>query len=85
MKYPEDLKIKLCNDKPSRISDGSIAYMLTPVGSSLSTLAAMWDMSYEQIIEKIAYEAAVNEERFIVDGKYVKPHRRMVPSETDYA
>ena len=84
MKRPDDLKIKLCNDEPSRVHGEGLIYMLSPTGSALSTLRAMWDMSYEQVIAKIANEAVLEEERFILDGRYVKPHRRIVPCEADY-
>lgn len=84
MRYPEDLTIKLCNDEPSPLYGGGSAYMMTRTGSYLSTLTQMWDMTYEQVIEKVALEACMEEERFIVDGEYVKPHRRVVFTEADY-
>jgi hypothetical protein len=84
MQRPDDVKIKLCADHPTRASDGTLGYTMTPIGFSLYQLSEWWDMSYEQVIAKIASAAHMEEERFIVDGWYVKPHRRIVPCEADY-
>lgn len=79
MKRPEDLKIKLYRDKPHYDPDSGVGYIMTTVGYSLYLLSEMWDMSQEEVVDKIANAAAAEEERFVVDGEYVKPHRRMVP------
>lgn len=79
MKRPDDLVIKLYCEQPTPIYGSDPAYMMTTTGAYLHTLAEMWDMTYEQVIEKVALEAVWKEERFIVDGEYVKPHRRVPP------
>jgi hypothetical protein len=84
MKRPNDLTIKLSSDQPRYVSDGSVCYTMTPVGHALYILGDMWEMSLEEVVAKIASAAITEEERFIVDGKYVKPHRRVVPTAADY-
>jgi len=84
MKRPEDLKIKLHLDEPHYDRDSGVGYIMTNVGHSLYVLSEMWDMSQEEVVEKIAGAAVVEEERFVVDGEYVKPHRRVVPTAADY-
>lgn len=85
MKRPDDLTIKLSSDQPRYASNGRVGYAMTPVGHMLYILGDMWEMSLEEVVEKIASAAVMEEERFIVDGKYVKPHRRVVPTAADHA
>jgi hypothetical protein len=76
MTRPDDLTIKLHHDEVHYHEEDGFGYFQTLVGSCLWQLREMWGMSYTEVIEKIAIDAAIKEEEFVVNGEYIPPHAR---------
>lgn len=51
-------------------------FWMTGLGGCLYSLSQRWNMTYEQIIEKLVCDAAIkDDEENIVDGVYRRPER----------